>query len=121
MKFDFERWPGNVPTEREQQEPYIRFGVGKSLFMNTKFCEILEEQDLHRFDIFVDEKARVIGLKFFRDEGGHYHIKIKPAQFGLSAFVNRYEPMLKKHIAMKYDEESGMWLGHLDGERVPEK
>ncbi len=121
MKFDFERWPGTVSAQREQQEPYIRFSEGKSLFLNTKFCEILQGQNLHRFDILVDEKERVVGLKFFRDENGHYEIKVKPAQFAMSAFVNRYQPVLKEHLVMTHDEESGMWLGHLDGKKVPEK
>jgi len=119
VKPNFERWHPAMPARR-QAGPYIRFSRGKALFLNIAFCDLLQRKNLHRFDVYVDKKARVIGLKFFRDEAGHYHIKTKPGQFGFSSFVNQHKPVLGKRLPVTWNEESGMWIAQLDGKRVPD-
>ena len=116
MKYEFQKWKGSSDRSHTQC-PYVRFGRGNVLFMSTLFCDKLKsEQD--RFSIYVDDEKRVIGFKSEAD--GTHRIRVTPAQFGMTTFVNEHKPVYGKRIYLEYGRKWEMWIGSLDGGKIPD-
>jgi hypothetical protein len=91
--------------------------------MSSALCKAIREKG-GKFDIWVDEKDRTIGL--CPSEKGEYRFETVPACVGASELVRKVKPLMmtRLHVVWLNPEDSanrpGMWVTSLDGNKEVE-
>jgi hypothetical protein len=116
MDFNFEKWPGKEKFVGSRgHSTYVRFSRTQ-MYVSTKLMKADEQTNDGKFDMMVDREKRTFALKFC--ETGVFKLPSMPGQVSVGAFVNEFGPKIDERIVMRRDKDTGMWIGHLDGDKV---
>ena len=120
MSFNFEKWKGNPKKSMGYHGghvPYVRFTVYKNLYISTAVFSGEPLENVETFDLMVDGVNRIFALKFC--DGGQFRVTTVPAMVGgMASFIEKFHPKIDERLLVKHDAASGLWVGHLDGDRV---
>ena len=115
MDFNFEKWTGKEKSVGSRgHSTYVRFSRTQ-MYVSTKLMKGEQTKD-GKFDMLVDREKRTLALKFC--ETGSLQLPSIPGQVSVGAFVNEFGPKIDERIIMRRDKETGLWIGHLDGDKV---